>query len=447
MDGILRLNDYNIWQNPAAGSHDPSMMWDPVTQKYYSYCTDTYGPPLGLPDRIGIPVRSSDDLVHFKYEGTVLSDAAIRQGQDNGKYPKTRNFWAPYVEYTHGEYRMYYSATKAFGSSESRIWLAVAEHPLGPFENRGVVADTWGTDDTYPNAIDAHVIWDGEACYLVYGSFFGGIYIKPLNPDTGLAMDGCPKTLGICISRKSDPPKIDGPEGASVIYVPETGYFYLFQSYGWLGNNYDIRVARSREVTGPYVDRHGDSLVGISLGEKIAGSYCFSASAPYAGNDKKDWTWGGFRGPGHGVPFYDPQQKAYFFVHHIRDGSVSNRYTEPFEGRESYRRHYMMIRQMFFADGWPVFSPEPFAGYPSEGSHQVIAPEDVQGRWEMIFFDDENNDQKQSEIYTLDTDSYYLQHGKIHQCWDFENQKKTVAVTGLDKLGIAYWGKFVYSNV
>lgn len=83
-------------------------------------------------------------MIHFEYEGIALSQKAIKEGRDNGEYPQTVNFWAPYVEYTHGEYRMYYSATKAFGSSESRIWLAVSKHPLGPFENRGIVADTWG---------------------------------------------------------------------------------------------------------------------------------------------------------------------------------------------------------------------------------------------------------------------------------------------------------------
>ena len=165
-----------------AGAHDPSMLYDPVTKRYYSYGTDIYGPPLGLPDAIGIPIRSSANLVDFQYEGLALSPEAIAEGRDNGAFPPTVNFWAPYVEYVRGEYRMYYSATRAFGSSESRIWLAVAQNPLGHFENRGVVADTWGTDDTYPNAIDAHVIWTGEQCYLVYGSFFGGIYLKELDP-------------------------------------------------------------------------------------------------------------------------------------------------------------------------------------------------------------------------------------------------------------------------
>lgn len=65
MNGILRLNDYNVEYNATLGAHDPSMMWDPVTRKYYSYSTDVYMPRCGLRDKIGIPVRSSEDLVHF----------------------------------------------------------------------------------------------------------------------------------------------------------------------------------------------------------------------------------------------------------------------------------------------------------------------------------------------------------------------------------------------
>ena len=288
--GILTLNEGSVFKNASRWSHDPSMMWDPVTKKYYSYSTDVYMPKDGLNDKIGIPVRSSEDLVHFQYEGTVLSKEAIEEGRENGEYPQTVNFWAPYVEYTHGEYRMYYSATKAFGSSESRIWLAVSKHPLGPFENRGIAADTWGTDDTLPNAIDAHIIWDKEKCYLVYGSFFGGIYIKELDAKTGLPLSGNAKELGICSSRKAKHPLIDGPEGAAVIYGSETGYFYLFQSYGWLGDTYDIRVGRSKSVTGPYLDWHGKSLVEEGMGLKLAGSYEFLAENPRAGEEKTENT-------------------------------------------------------------------------------------------------------------------------------------------------------------
>ena len=94
--GILRLNDPNAAENPAYGAHDPGMMWDPRTRRYYSYSTDSYAPKAGLGKKPGIPVRVSRDLVHFTYEGTVLSPAAVREGRDNGDYPPTKGFWAPY---------------------------------------------------------------------------------------------------------------------------------------------------------------------------------------------------------------------------------------------------------------------------------------------------------------------------------------------------------------
>lgn len=436
---MFRLNDRNIRSNPLLGSHDPSMMWDPVTEMYYSYSTDVYMPEWGLYDKIGIPVRCSKDMISFQYRGTVLSDAAIRQGRDNGSYAPTRNFWAPFTEYVNGEYRMYYSATRAFGSSESRIWLAVSDRPEGPFENRGVVMDTWGTDDCLPNAIDPHIIRDEKKTWLVYGSFFGGIYIKELDSETGLPADGNSRTLGICISRKSNPPRIDGPEGASVIYHPEIGYFYLFQSYGWLGDDYDIRVGRSRSAEGPYLDREGENLVGESLGFKIANSYCFPAENPDIAQGDTGWEWAGFRGPGHGVPFWDPNRKQFFFIHHIRDGAEIYRRFDRRDGRNSYKLHQMMIRRMFFVDGWPVLSPEPFAGVEEE----PVLPEMLEGWWDLLFLTDDNNQIKHSCRIFLSKDSDYWKQGVLHTCWDFENRKKIAAISGISKEGIAFWGKVV----
>lgn len=435
MQHLFHLNHYNVHEHPFAGSHDPSMMFDPVSKTYFSYCTDSYGPAIGTEDLIGIPLRSSKDLVQFTYHGNTLSLAAIAQGRDNGNFPQTKNFWAPFVEYVRGEYRMFYSATRAFGSSESRIWLAVSQSPFGPFENRGVVADTWGTDDTFPNAIDPHIIWDDARCYLVYGSFFGGIYIKELDPAIGLPANGDSKDLGICISRKAKNPRLDGPEGAAVAYVPETGYYYLFQSYGWLGDGYDIRVGRSRRVTGPYVDRQGRNLMEQALGEKLAGSYQFTATAPRIGSEDAAWQWGGFRGPGHGVPFFDPQRQAWFFVHHVRDGAMCTSHREAFDGRLTFRRHYMMIRPMFFIDGWPALAPEPFSG-------EDLCPVPPQtGDWELIFLTDDNNDPKHSQRRFLSPEDPLLTGGRIWQCRDFENGGWCLSLTGFTQDGTAYWGK------
>lgn len=379
----FKLNCHDRNENPLFESHDPSMFYDPVSGLYYSYATDS---AITSRYRQGIPIRKSSDLVNFEFVGYALSDAAVAEARNNGRYSPTPGFWAPFVEYVSGEYRLYYSATRAFGSSESRIHLAVADNPEGPFENRGVVVDTWGTDNSYPNAIDPHVVDDAHGGkYLVYGSFFGGIYLKELAPDTGLSLSGDVHELGRRIAHKPAGSYIDGPEGAAVIRNPQNGNYYLFLSYGWLGEDYDIRVGLSRTVDGPYRDMDGRNLDGESLGMKLAGSYCFSAEAPYAepGGETDtrmievrtpngirseavsypDWQFDGFRGPGHGVPFYNVPEDAFYFVHHVRDGA-SVLVHEPVKKRDrrSYRMHYMVVRRMYFINDWPAFSPEPFAG-------------------------------------------------------------------------------------
>ncbi len=434
--GVLRLNDPDVERNPAYASHDPGMMWDPRSGLYYSYSTDSYSPKAGLGKKIGIPVRVSRDLVHFAYQSTVLSAAAVKQGRDNGAYPPTKGFWAPYGEYAGGEYRLYYSATRDFGSSESRIWLAVSQNPLGPFENRGVVADSWGTDDSLPNAIDPHVLHTpGGRDYLLYGSFFGGIYMKELHPETGLPVEADPRSLGRCVAHRMPPPALDGPEGPAGLYCPETGYYYLFLSYGWLGDDYDIRVGRSRDPLGPYLDYEGRDLAGESLGLKLANSYIFRARAPRV-KSGGGWQWGGLRGPGHGVPFRDPVSGRYFFVHHIRDGNPRDCRYDPVYDRYSYRHHYMVVRPMFFVDGWPVLGPEPYAGE----SMEAVTPPDGE-MWEVIVLDDRDNRMKTSGNARLAADGYLLRHSVCYRCTDFENGGEALAFTGIDEFGRTCWGK------
>ncbi len=456
----LKLGEHSREKNATFEAHDPSMFKDPITHKYYSYSTDA---KVTSKHTIGIQIRRSEDLVNWEYIGLALSDKAIKQGRDNGpKFKATEGFWAPFVEYVDGEYRMYYSATKAFGSSESRIWLAVSDNPEGKFENRGVVMDTWDTDDTYPNAIDPHVVNtpDGEK-YFIYGSFFGGIYIKPLDVKTGLPLNSDVKELGKCIARKSEL-TLDGPEGPAIIYNPDTQYYYLFISYGWLGDNYDIRVGRSKNPCGPYLDFNGKNMVGETMGLKLANSYQFTAKNPNADLNCKKWSWGGFRGPGHGVPFYDEDTKDYYFVHHIRDGAESLCMIHPFTKVKTFTHHNLFIRKMSFIDAWPVFSPECYAGE----DNLPVDKKYLEGDWEVIKLDDNDNEPKfpkkmtigkdtpeldgikgsysyLNDILTLSFDKFNIK-AKVFKCWDFENSKPTICFSGISDAGIAYWGKLIY---
>ena len=435
------LNLHDRDRNPCFESHDPSMMYDPVSGLYYSYSTDT---ALTSVYRQGIPIRRSRDLVHFEFVGYALSEQAIRQGRDNGRgHRPTGGFWAPYVEYAGGEYRMYYSATKAFGSSESRIWLAVAAHPEGPFENRGVVMDTWHTADTNPNAIDAHVADTPEGRkYFVYGSFFGGIFIKELHPATGMPVNPDPHYQGSRIAYRPGNSHVDGPEGAAVIFQPQLGYYYLFLSYGWLGDDYDIRVGRSREITGPYLDYQGRSLDGESLGMKLAGSYRFRAENPRAAKDVSGWSFAGFRGPGHGVPFHDPVSAQYFFIHHVRDGAEVFRRREP--ERDSYRMHYMVVRRMFFLDGWPVFSPQPYAGEAGSSctlkEYQEQEKADAFAEWEWLRLYYGDNRQARSVCGPLPED-LPPERALVFSGYDYENSRENTMLAGITAGGEIIWGK------
>ena len=95
---------------------------------------------------------------------------------------------------------------------------------------------------------------------------------------------------------------------------------------------------------------------------------------------------------------------------------------------------------MFFQEGWPVFSPEPYTGEIS-GAFS----EDGKGSWEWIRFEDLDNTMKKAVQCTKQEEEELLASGIVHKCGDFENARPTRAVSGFDASGLAYWGKYVYS--
>lgn len=117
------------------------------------------------------------------------------------------------------------------------------------------------------NAIDANIIEDvrNGKQYMVYGSFWGGCHIIELDKETGFARDTSGQP-GICLARR--PLWTDGAiEGPYIIYNEKTDYYYLFVSYASLRSDYNIRVGRSRNVTGPYLDHNGRNMTDLDDGD------------------------------------------------------------------------------------------------------------------------------------------------------------------------------------
>lgn len=336
-------------ENHNNGVHDPTIIREGDT--YYLVSTDTTNPPTA-----GVPIRKSTNLIDWTFDRVAL-DGVPKEAQE---WSQAQGLWAPEIIRVQETYRMYYSAS-TFGSTTSMIGLATAPHPLGPWEDQGEVVKTNAMIATH-NAIDANICYDREGgMWMVYGSFFGGIYLVALDPETGKPSEA---SYGECIAIR--PQSVEGAiEGPFIYYHPETDMYYLFVSFDSLNDTYNIRVARAKEITGPYVDMNGVALTNQAVspnqvGTKLLGSYQWENETPHYG-------------PGHNSIFTDEDGSLYV-VHHVRRVP----HTADF---------FVQVRPLFWSsDGWPVIG-----GMPYDGQTQItIADEQWLGEWSFVKFNEDS---------------------------------------------------------
>lgn len=239
-----------------ASSHDPSMI-RVADGSYYLFSTGE-----------GVQIRHSKDRVHWEgVVGEVLPGGAAWAGdiQPDG----AKDLWAPDVSYHHGMYYLYYSVSK-FATNNSGIGLATSRTAKpGTWIDRGPVirshADDPATTDVNEasdyNAIDPGLTIDGKGrWWLSFGSFWSGIKMVQLDPSTGQLATSDPQVYSLA-SRPHI--QYDPIEGAYI--YPHGGWYYLFTSNDFccrgLGSTYNIRVGRSRSITGPYVDKAGIDMM------------------------------------------------------------------------------------------------------------------------------------------------------------------------------------------
>lgn len=408
-------------KNSVWFSHDPAIYKDPVSGNYYVYNT-------------GAVARKSKDLITWETIGRVVTDVP----EESYEHVGTRDIWAPDMVKVNDEYRLYCS-NSSWGVRQSCIFLAVSNSPEGPFEPRGCVLKT--TEDMPVNAIDANIIEDKETGeqYMVYGSFWGGCYILKLDKETGLSSeDG----IGKCLARRPDfaDRAIEGPY---IKYNPDTKYYYLFVSYGSLNSDYNIRVGRSKSVTGPYVDTNGREMTDISdytnqVGLMIACGYHFDNSQ-------------GYMGPGHNSVLKDDDNEWYL-VCHIREHN--------FQQGQPATMHIHKI--LWTPDGWPVLNPERYGGEKT----QSVSGDDLVGKYERIKLVPmvpqgvlnsvpmELMDNGKFNMCSISgtwemTDDTTVQFNygntsevcKITPAWDYQKWEPTIAITGKDQYGICLWAK------
>jgi len=252
---------------------DSPMVHDPVMAKegdtYYIYATG-----------MGIQQMTSKDRKTW----TVLPQPVMTviPGWTTDSVPGFgSHVWAPDVIQWHGRWWMAYSCS-TFGKNGSAIGLLSSRSlaaNLWKDEGCIVCSHDWKVDgegkssgDNW-NAIDPNfVIDDKDNPWLVWGSFWDGIQLARLDTTMHLA------TKPMTIARRYSPDDQNAAEnptsrfaGRNAIEAPfifrHGDYYYLFVSWDYCcrgaKSNYRVAVGRSKQVSGPYLDRNGkDMLVG-----------------------------------------------------------------------------------------------------------------------------------------------------------------------------------------
>jgi arabinan endo-1,5-alpha-L-arabinosidase len=294
---------------PSSGDidlvHDPSMVRTP-DGGYLLYSTGQ-----------NLQIRRSDDRTTFTAAGSVWPHGA----------PWTEEFtspadpsalWAPDISHHNGKFYLYYSAS-SFGSRKSAIFLATSRTGLsGSWTNLGKVWQTSDADDY--NAIDPNLVVDDTGWWLSFGSFWSGLKMMRIDPDTGKQAAHDRKLYALA----ARPSSVDGAIEAPYI-VRHDDHYYLFAAFDaccrGVDSTYRTMVGRSTAVTGPYVDREGTKMTDGGGTEVLA-------------------SHGTILGPGHPAVLQDGSE--WILIYHY--------YYDEFNPGAAR----LAMNELEWVDGWPV---------------------------------------------------------------------------------------------
>jgi len=326
---------------PARAAETDLTIHDPSTVvksggTYWVYGTGT-----------GVPQFSSTDRVHWTFRGQALA-AAPAWVVSAVPANKGNNAWAPDVHFFRGLWHLYYSYS-SFGSNVSGIGVATSK-TLDPraWADQGLVVRT-GKGDSY-NAIDPCIFQDaGGRPWLSFGSYFGGIKLVALDPATGKQATGA--TVSGIATRPHTPP--NAIEASCVFY--HIGYYYLFVNWDACcagpRSTYNIRLGRSRRVTGPYLDKTGKDM-------QEGGGTLFLGSAQDNGT---------------GRPVDDEVGPGHTGILEDADGTYVS-YHEEWARDRGGKATLNLNKLAWDTDGWPrlVLDPGPYALVSALATHDVV---------------------------------------------------------------------------
>ena len=201
--------------------------------------------------------------MYLSLNGAKWNSAVILLTADSIEGPYT--YQAPVV------FSGFSTSTSSKSYKDTDLEIVLGELDELPEKYQKISDNTWGT--YWPHAIDPCVFYDEDGkLWMSYGSWSGGIYMLELDENTGLRdytvnYESNYDTLGASVT--SD--EYFGKKIAGGYYVSGEGsyiekignYYYLFMSYGFYSpeGGYNMRVFKSENPDGPYVDANGTSAI------------------------------------------------------------------------------------------------------------------------------------------------------------------------------------------
>lgn len=228
--------------DPAKHEEDKSQV--PLADPFILLDNDVYY-AYGTHSADGIEVYESADLNTWVCKGLAL---------DKKNTTEEKNFWAPEVYRRGDTYYMYYSANE-------HLFVATADHPLGPFVQQGgyLAEDKIGDE----KCIDGTVFTDEDGRqYLFFVRFTNGNAIWGCElADDGLHVSG-DASLRQYVSVSSVWEKMMGKVAEGPFLLKRDGRYYLtYSANDYQSPYYGVGYTSSKELTRSWTRYKGNPII------------------------------------------------------------------------------------------------------------------------------------------------------------------------------------------